>query len=71
MKKEARTKCSDEFERKVIDDNAETITELCESTGMNRSSMGRISRERIAEGRWEQVWKRSGRKLVAAYRVIR
>lgn len=59
---------ADEIGRKVFDQSAETISELVEATGQTRSYIGKLAKAQIASGKWEQVWKKTGPKVVPAYR---
>ena len=70
MKKARLIKCSDQIERRVIDQSAETIRELEQSTGLCRKRLSDIAAENIKSGRWESVFKKDGgTRLVPAYRV--
>ena len=56
---------------KVIDQNAETIDEICESSGMKRSSAEKSVFNKIKLGLVEQVWKESNGRTKKAYRIKR
>jgi len=68
-KKVRLTKCSDQIERRIIDQSAETIRELEIASGLCRKRITDITTENVKVGRWEVVFKKSGRRIVAAYRV--
>jgi len=70
MKRVAPLKCSNDVPRYVVDDNAETLREMCDSVGLARSAMTLLASNKIREGRWERVWKRVDGRLRPAYRVI-
>ena len=57
------------FPQKIIDESAETIQELCEKTGLYRQALNKEISRRVKSGVVEQVWKKSGRNLVPAYRI--
>lgn len=54
---------------KVIDQNAETINEICAATGVKRSVAERSVSEKIKAGLIEQVWKQSNGRILKAYRL--
>lgn len=63
-------KCSDMIPRKVFDQSAETVKELA-GDSMSENSTQRFAKKMVAEGKWEQVWKRVNSKPVPAYRIKR
>lgn len=55
---------------KIVDQNAFTVEELCERSGARSDfPVRQQARKLCKEGKWEQVWKKAGRRLVFAYRV--
>ena len=59
------------FGRKVVDDNAFTVREVAERSGNSTSHTTQLVRRKMLAGEIEQVWKRVGVRLVAAYRPKR
>ena len=57
--------------KKEIDDTALTVRELSEQTGESFSNMGHKIMLKVKNGEIEQVWKKSGVRLVRAYRPAR
>lgn len=60
---------SELFQRKVIDDTAETCDEISAKTGRQILLVRKQVRGMVESGMIEQVWKRHGRQLVPAYRT--
>ena len=68
-KKAAATKSlASEIPRRIVDQSAETTSELAEETGRSESWVQRFARSRVVAGEWEQVFKKVGRQVVPAYR---
>jgi DNA-binding transcriptional regulator GbsR (MarR family) len=59
------------FGRRVHDQNALTIVELAESTGLSKSHLATKVKEKISRGEIEQVWKHRGGRAVPAFRPTR
>jgi len=56
------------IERKVFDEDAETIREISESTGLGYGAVQRLVAANTKNGVWERVWKKGSRWPVPAYR---
>jgi hypothetical protein len=56
---------------KVFDDNAETIAEMSERTGLKRTLTERAVAKLLKEDKIEQVWKRGPHLMQKAYRIKR
>ncbi len=54
--------------QKTVDESAFTIVELCKQSGLAETQMREQAKRLVTAGKWERVWKQSGRQLVAAYR---
>lgn len=54
---------------KVIDQNAETIEEICVASGLNRSAAERSVSVKTKAGIIEQVWKSYNGRMMKAYRL--
>jgi hypothetical protein len=64
-------KLSEIIGRLVVDLEAETLTEISERTLVEKNAVGRLRDEGLKSGRWEQVWKKQGTRMVKAYRSKR
>lgn len=62
-------KASDQIPQRILDPAAQTVQELAAETGRNRMWCLHYATNMVATGRWERVWKKSGRNLAPAYRV--
>lgn len=62
-------KCSDQIQKRIVDQSAETSAELVASSGCGISMIRKIILENLECKRWEQVWKRVGKNTVPAFRV--
>jgi len=56
---------------KEIDPNAETVAEICETTGAKRSATEIRLRKLVSDGTVEQVWKSINGRTCKAYRLKR
>lgn len=68
MKRVAHSSLLDDLPKRVIDQKAETIEELADNYPCSKPTMASIAKTQVANGRWEQVYKQFGRRLVPAYR---
>ena len=57
--------------RKIIDQSADTITEMVEASGVNKNTVGPEVQRLLAAGKIEKVYKRVNAQVVPAYRVVR
>jgi transposase len=57
------------YPKKVVDDTAESITEISKRAGKSPKTIERWVRQQVAEGKVEKVWKRGSKWLVPAYRI--
>lgn len=60
-----------ESERLVVDENAFTLAQIAELRNCNASSAGRIARNKVRNGEWEQVFKScssGNHKFIKAFR---
>ena len=57
--------------RKIIDQSAETITEMVAASGVNKNTVGPEVQRLLAAGTIEKVYKRVNAQVVPAYRVVR
>jgi len=55
--------------RRISDDSAQTITELATEWQYSRSKSEREVHKLMATGRIEKVWKKTGSRWAAAYRI--
>ena len=55
--------------RQIIDKDAYTVAELSDLSKISLTKMGIIARAKTKSGEWEQVWKKSGRRICWAYRI--
>lgn len=62
---------SQDIPARVVDQQAETIKELCAASGRSRFFIQAFANDMVATGKWEQVWKFSGKKQVPAYRRVK
>ena len=62
-------KASDQLPKQIIDQKAETVAELMTQTPHGRCWVDKFCKEMVASGKWERVWKKSGVRLVPAFRV--
>jgi hypothetical protein len=53
----------------IIDESAYTLAELSEASDICETKMGKIAKGKTKSGEWEQVWKKSGRRICRAYRI--
>jgi hypothetical protein len=60
---------SELFERKTIDETAESSAEISAKTGRSLASTGRDIQAMLKAGKIEQVWKRGSKGLIPAYRI--
>lgn len=54
--------------KKEVDQNAFSLAELCDQSGISRSTMQTRCRDLVKLGKWEQVWKKCGKTTVMAWR---
>lgn len=54
--------------KKIVDESACTIKELAEASSMSETWMTRTAKSKVEAGEWEKVWKKSGDRLIPAYR---
>ena len=60
--------------KKIIDQNALTRVELCkqwkeQGIELSKDRFVVWAKEKIDSGKWEQVWKKIGNRLIPAYRL--
>jgi hypothetical protein len=55
--------------KKDIDETASTIKELSEYLGFSPGETAKRAKDKVDSGEWEQVWKKVGVRMVAAYRL--
>jgi predicted transcriptional regulator len=67
--KAAAVLVSELFDRKVIDESAETCDEIAAKTGRQVFLVRKQVRSMVESGMIEQVWKHGTRQLVPAYRT--
>lgn len=58
----------DDLPKRIIDDSANTVTEICQECGMSRAWAIAFAAENVRTKRWERVYKRIGERIVPAYR---
>ncbi len=61
----------DSIPKKTFDESAHTILEICETTGISRTRIYAMRKQKMKEGEWEEVWKKAGGRPVKAYRLRR
>jgi hypothetical protein len=64
-------KASAQIPKVIIDQNAESITDMMKETPHSRSWISTFASDMVKSGKWERVGKRQGDKVVPAYRVKR
>ena len=62
-------KVSEMLPKKIIDANSETVGEIAKKNGLNYCRALKLVNVLVDEGKAIRVWKKSGTRLVPAYKV--